>query len=284
MTIAYLNGAFMPLEEARISPMDRGFLFGDGIYEVIPWYDGRPVGFQRHMQRFGDGLAAIGLENPMPTEAWHSLFTELTGKNKGDYQGVYLQVTRGTAPVRNHRFPTDCQPTVFAYTFAVNAPSNGDPKRATCYKVATATDRRWKRCDIKSVALLGNVLHMMEGVDAGADETILFNEDGELTEAAACNVFIVQNKTVATPPLDIEKLPGVTRNMLIDILRNEGWNVEERTVTRTEVMAADEVWLTSSTKEVAPVIAIDGQSVNDGKPGEVWTAAQSLFAHHRFNA
>lgn len=284
MTIAYLNGMFLPLEQARISPMDRGFLFGDGIYEVIPWYNGRPVGFQRHMQRLEQGLAAISLENPLTIEAWRTLFNELTEKNDGEYQGVYLQVTRGAAAVRNHRFPTDCEPTIFAYTFTVNAPSDGDPDHATCYQVATATDRRWKRCDIKSVALLGNVLHMMEGVDAGADEIILFNEQEELTEAAACNVFIVHNGTVVTPSLDIEKLPGITRNMLVDILRAEGWNVEERAVTRAEVMAADELWLTSSTKEIAPVIAIDGYSVNDGKPGPVWTAAQSLFARHRFSA
>ena len=165
MTIAYLNGEFVPLEEARISPMDRGFLFGDGIYEVIPSYNGQLVGFKRHMQRLDQGLAAIQLENPLTADTWHTLFCKLTAQNAGDYQGVYLQVTRGTSPVRNHRFPVDCQPTVFAYTFTVNAPCNGDPDKATCYQVATATDRRWKRCDIKSVALLGNVLHMMEGVD-----------------------------------------------------------------------------------------------------------------------
>ncbi|MDA7584843.1 aminotransferase class IV [Luminiphilus sp.] len=284
MTIAYLNGEFVPLEEARISPMDRGFLFGDGIYEVIPSYNGQLVGFKRHMQRLDQGLAAIQLENPLTADKWHTLFSKLTAQNAGDYQGVYLQVTRGTSPVRNHRFPVDCQPTVFAYTFTVNAPCDGDPDKATCYQVATATDRRWKRCDIKSVALLGNVLHMMEGVDSGADEIILFNEQEELTEAAACNVFIVQNKTVITPPLDIEKLPGVTRNMLVDILRGDGWSVEERAVSRTEVMAADEVWLTSSTKEIAPVIAIDGHSVSGGKAGAVWAAAQSLFAHHRYSA
>ena len=145
--------------------MDRGFLFGDGIYEVIPCYEGQLVGFQRHMQRFDQGLAAIHLENPMSDVEWQSLFHELTSQNQGEYQGVYLQVTRGASAVRNHRFPVDCQPTVFAYTFNANAPCNGDPATATCYRVATAQDRRWKRCDIKSVALLGNVLHMMEGVD-----------------------------------------------------------------------------------------------------------------------
>jgi len=284
MTIAYLNGKFVPLENARISPMDRGFLFGDGIYEVIPCYEGQLVGFQRHMQRFDQGLAAIHLENPMSDVEWQSLFHELTSQNQGEYQGVYLQVTRGASAVRNHRFPVDCQPTVFAYTFNVNAPCNGDPATATCYRVATAQDRRWKRCDIKSVALLGNVLHMMEGVDAGADEIILFNEQEELTEAAACNVFIVQDESVITPPLDVEKLPGVTRNMLIDILRGQDWRVEERAITRREVTNADEVWLTSSTKEIAPVIDIDGQSVANGKPGPVWAEAQSLFARHRFSA
>jgi len=284
MTTAYLNGSFVPLEEARISPMDRGFLFGDGIYEVIPSYDGHMVGFDRHMQRLNQGLAAIKLANPLSTDAWKALLTEVASRNSGDYLGLYLQVTRGAPPVRNHRFPENCPPTVFAYAFEVHEPNDGDPSRATCYRVATTTDRRWRRCDIKSVALLGNVLHMMEGVDTGADEILLFNDKNELTEAAACNVFIVQGDSILTPPLDQEKLPGVTRNMLVDILRDEALPVAEMPLTRDAVITADEVWLTSSTKEIAPVIAVDGQMVGDGRPGPVWATTQALFAERRYSA
>lgn len=282
MTTAYLNGDFVALEDARISPMDRGFLFGDGIYEVIPSYGGRMVGFKRHMQRLNQGLQAIELDNPLSDEGWQQLLLQLMEHNDGSALGLYLQVTRGASMVRNHKFPADTPQTIFAYPFEVNAPCDGNPEQASCYRVATATDRRWRRCDIKSVALLGNVLHMMEGVSAGADEVLLFNEQDELTEAAACNAFVVVGNDIITPPLDREKLPGITRNMLVDILASEGIAVNETAVTRDMLSSADEVWLTSSTKEVAPVIAVDGRAVNGGKPGPVWSRAQTLFAQHRF--
>ncbi len=284
MTIAFLNGAFTPLADARISPMDRGFLFGDGIYEVIPSYDGSMVGFERHMKRLHDGLSAIGLANPLAQEEWYNLLRQLLAENGNGNLAVYLQVTRGVAPQRAHKFPDTVEPTVFAYTFDINAAPTGNLAGAKGLRVSTGEDLRWQRCHIKSVALLGNVLHMMEGVDRGDDEILLFNANDELTEAAACNVFIVKDGVIATPLLDNQKLPGITRNMLLDILRDHGsWAVEERVITRTEVIAADEVWLTSSTKEIAPVIAIDGQVVGDGRPGQVWSDAQSLFAQHRFD-
>ena len=163
MTTAYLNGDFVALEDARISPMDRGFLFGDGIYEVIPSYGGRMVGFTRHMQRLNQGLKAIELDNPLSEEEWQQLLLQLMEHNEGSFLGLYLQVTRGASMVRNHKFPADIPQTIFAYPFEVNAPCDGSPEQASCYRVATATDRRWRRCDIKSVALLGNV-NMMEGV------------------------------------------------------------------------------------------------------------------------
>lgn len=284
MTVALLNGAFTPLEEARISPMDRGFLFGDGIYEVIPSYDGLMVGFDRHMARLDDGLSAIGLHNPLSRQQWHESLSQLLAKNGSDSLAIYLQVTRGVARQRAHRFPDKPKPTIFAYTFAIDSAPTGDPVTAKRFSVVTGEDLRWQRCHIKSIALLGNVLHMMEGVDRGAEEILLFNAQEQLTEAAACNVFIVSGTTIATPTLDNQKLPGITRNMLIDILRDHGqWVVEERVITRDEVLSADEVWLTSSTKEIAPVVAIDGQSVGNGQPGKLWSAAQSLFAQHRFH-
>lgn len=284
MTIALLNGKLLPLEEARISPMDRGFLFGDGIYEVIPSYGGRMVGFDRHMDRLDKGLSAIGIANPKSREQWEESLNELLSRNGNGDLGLYLQVTRGAAEVRAHRFPDGVTPTLFAYPFPIQAPGDGDPASVKCFEVVTGNDLRWRRCHIKSTALLGNVLHMMEGVSEGADEILLFNEHDELTEASACNVFIVNQGKVMTPGLDREKLPGITRNMLLAMMRDDNnWSVEERPISRDEVRAADEVWLTSSTKEVAPVIRIDGRPVGTGIPGPLWSAAQALFSRQRFN-
>ncbi len=284
MTIALLNGAFMPLDEARISPMDRGFLFGDGIYEVIPSYQGRMVGLDRHMARLNEGLNALTIPNPMNNHEWLSVLTDLLSENGNGNLGVYLQVTRGVQAKRAHRFPEQVVPTVFAYAFDIAAANSGNPETAATFSVSTGRDLRWKRCNIKSVALLGNVLHMQEGIDGGADEILLFNEREELTEAAACNVFIVSDGRVATPQLDHQKLPGITRNMLVDMMRDSGdWQLEERAVTLDETLNADEIWLTSSTKEVAPVVKLNGRAVGSGQPGPVWARAQALFASHRFD-
>ena len=185
---------------------------------------------------------------------------------------------------RNHRFPESTTPTCFAYTFGIDAPSTGDPTEAHLWHVISGDDLRWQRRHIKSVALLGNVLLMMEGVKQGAEEILLFNEADELTEAAACNVFIVKGNKVMTPSLDREKLPGITRQLLLAMMRDEGdWDVHECTVTRAEVLDADEIWLTSSSKEVEPVVMLDGKQVGTGEPGSVWRRAQTLFHRRRFD-
>jgi D-alanine transaminase len=284
MTIAFLNGEYLPLTEARISPMDRGFLFGDGIYEVIPAYQGHFVGFSDHMRRMRDGLAALQINDPYPEAEWRDLCQQLLARNDGDDFGLYLQVSRGAAAQRQHRYPEEITPTVFAYVFPIAQPGAGDPTAVKCWSVASVADRRWQRCQIKSVALLGNVMHLMEGVAVDAEEVLLFNESDELTEAAACNVFIVQGDHVLTPALDHQKLPGVTRRLLLDMMHQAGgWTVSETVVTRAMVDTADEIWLTSSTKEVAPVTQRDGHPVGDGLPGPVWSRAQQLFAQHRFD-
>ena len=279
----FLNGEFVSLEAARISPLDRGFLFGDGIYEVIPCYNGRMVGFERHMARLQQGLDTLKLPNPLPKENWHDALLQLSEEARDTHLGLYLQITRGSHPIRAHRYPEADAPTLFAYAFPVTAPSDGDAATVKSYRVVTGTDQRWQRCHIKSVALLGNVMHMNEATEQGADEILLYNERDELTEAAACNVFVVTAGTISTPNLDHQKLPGVTRAMLLDMLRDSGHQaVEERPISRDEVLAADEVWLTSATKEVAPVTAIDGQKVGDGRPGPAWESAQKLFASQRY--
>ena len=284
MNTVYLNGVYLPMDEARISPMDRGFLFGDGIYEVIPSYDGRLVGFTPHMARMQDGLDAIEIEMRVDHEEWREIANHLISRNGGGNLGIYIHVSRGADTQRNHAYTQGIKPTVYAFAFEIPPAPVPDKAAASCYTVATTEDLRWKRCNIKSTALLGNVMHYQHGHSLGHKETILYNQDGELTEAAACNVFVVRHGIVATPLLDRQKLPGITRLMLLEILRRDGSiPVEERVVTMSELEQADEVWLTSSSKEIAPVIEIDGRPVGDGKVGDVWLAAQTLYSAHKFD-
>jgi D-alanine transaminase len=284
MNIAYLNGKYLPIAEAKISPLDRGFLFGDGVYEVVPSYDGKLVGFLPHLQRMNEGLEAISIATGWSEQQWLDLCLKLIQKNGAGDLGIYLQISRGTYETRSHRFPDKVNPTIFAFCFEIPPAPVADKSLAKTYTVSTARDIRWDRRDIKSTSLLGNVLHYQQGVDQGNQETLLFNERNELTEASSCNAFIVKDGTVITPPLDHEKLPGITRQILIDVLRNDGKiPVEERTVSMTEVSEADEVWITSSSREIAPVIAIDSKPVGDGQVGDIWLAAQTLFCANRFN-
>ncbi|MFT4824766.1 MAG: D-alanine transaminase [Halioglobus sp.] len=284
MSIVYLNGSYMPMSEAKISPMDRGFLFGDGIYEVIPSYDGKLVGFGPHLDRMQDGLDAIELKLHIDQQQWRDICATLVKENGGGNLGLYFHVSRGADTKRNHAYPTDIKPTMYAFAFEIPPPPQPDKSKATVYRVSTTEDLRWKRCNIKSTALLGNVMHYQHGHAQGNNETILYNPDKELTEAAACNVYVVNNGEVITPNLDYQKLPGITRLMLLDILRKDGSiPVQERVVTLDELLGADEVWISSSSKEIAPVIAIDGKPVGDGKVGDVWLAAQTLFTQHKFD-
>jgi len=284
MSIVYLNGDYMPMEEARISPMDRGFLFGDGIYEVIPSYDGKLVGFGPHLDRMQDGLDAIEIKLNIDRQAWREISSELISRNGGGNLGIYFHVSRGADSRRNHAYPENITPTVYAFAFEIPPAPVPDKEAASCYTVSTTEDLRWKRCNIKSTALLGNVMHYQHGHSRGHSETILYNEDRELTEAAACNVFVIKDGVVATPDLDHQKLPGITRLMLLEILRRDGSiPIEERIVMLDELDGADEVWITSSSKEIAPVIEIDGKPVGDGKVGDVWLAAQRLYTEHKFD-
>ncbi|KAA1194267.1 D-amino acid aminotransferase [Pseudohalioglobus sediminis] len=284
MSTVYLNGEYMPMEAARISPMDRGFLFGDGIYEVVPSYDGQLVGFAPHMARMQDGLDAIEIKLQVDRDAWREVARELIARNGGGNLGIYYHVSRGADTRRHHAYPEGITPTMYAFAFEIPPAPQPDKAAATPYTVSTAEDLRWKRCNIKSTALLGNVMHYQHGHSRGHSETILYNQQGEITEAAACNVFVVRHGIVATPLLDHQKLPGITRLMLLEILRRDGSiPVQERVVTRDELHSADEVWITSSSKEIAPVIEIDGKPVGDGSIGDVWLAAQTLYSRHKFD-
>ncbi len=288
MSTVYLNGQFLPASEARISPMDRGFLFGDGIYEVIPTYHGRYVGFAPHIARMHEGLAALNIQHGMTEQRWRELCDQLLELNRpelGENLGVYIQVSRGADTKRNHAFPTGISPTIFAYAFAIAAEPVPDKSKVSTYSVVTANDLRWQRCHIKSTSLLGNVLHYQYGVEQGAQETLLFDRDGNLTEGAAVNVFVIKNGEIATPPLSNKLLPGVTRLLLLEILRQHSdLNVVEREISYDEVLAAEEIWLTSSSKEIAPVLSVNGRPVGNGAVGDIWLAAQRLFSQYKYQS
>jgi D-alanine transaminase len=284
MSIVYLNGEYLPMAEARISPMDRGFLFGDGIYEVIPSYRGRMVGFGPHIDRMTDGLAALDIDLEWSQDQWRAICEQLIARNDDDNVGIYLHVSRGADSKRFHAYPENVAPTVFGFTFEVPPSPVADKATTKTYTVSTTRDLRWKRCNIKSTALLGNVMHFNQGYQGGNNETILYNEAGELTEASACNVYIVKDGVIATPETDHQILPGITRMLLIEILRADGsLPIEERAVTVDELHNADEVWISSSTKEIAPVVMVDGQVVGDGEVGDIWVQAQTLFSEFKYD-
>jgi D-alanine transaminase len=284
MSTVFLNGEYLPMSEARISPMDRGFLFGDGIYEVVPSYGGKLVGFGPHMDRMQEGLDALQIQHRVDHAWWREIAGQLSARNGGGNLGLYFHVSRGADDRRNHAYPDNVPPTLYAFAFEIPPPPAADKAAATCYRVSTEEDLRWRRCNIKSTALLGNVMHYQFGHSKGHNETLLYNQAGELTEAAACNVFVVKNGVVATPPLDHQKLPGITRLLLLDMLRRHSdIPAQERVVLRSELADADEVWITSSSKEIAPVVEIDGRPVGDGEVGDIWLAAQTLFAAHRYD-
>ena len=285
MSIAYLNGEYLPLAEARISPLDRGFLFGDGIYEVIPYYNGQSVGLMPHIERMINGLAAIEIKSTLTADDWKTLLDDLIARNSevGENLGVYVHVSRGADVKRLHAYPDNVEPTIFAFAFKIKDPEPADRTQAHQYSMITTEDLRWQRCHIKSTALLGNVIHYQEGHAAGADEAMLFNAKGELTEGSSTNVFIVKDGVVATPVQDNQILPGITRRIVLDSLKADGSiKVGERIITMDEVRAADEVWITSSSKEIAPVTKLDGKPVGNGEVGEVWEAAFKIYTAAKF--
>ena len=284
MSIAYLNGSYLPIEEAKISPLDRGFLFGDGIYEVVPSYNGKMVGFGPHITRMQDGLNAVEINLGWDENQWRELCDTICQKNGNGNLGIYLHVTRGADNKRHHAYPEGIEPTVFAFTFEIPEPPPADRNTIKPYTCSTAPDLRWDRCNIKSISLLGNVMHFQQGHEKGDGEILLYNTNNELTECGACNAYVVKDGVVATPLLDNQILPGITRQIALKVLRDDGTiPVEERVITMDEVWNADEVWISSSSKELMPVVKLDGKSVADGNVGPVWEAAAKLYKAGKFN-
>ncbi|MCX8115433.1 MAG: D-amino acid aminotransferase [Burkholderiaceae bacterium] len=274
----YLNGEWQPLASAKVSVLDRGFIFGDGVYEVIPVDTVEPglrapFRAREHFARLERSLAAVRIDNPLTMDGWLGLLAALIERHAWPRQTVYLQVTRGVAK-RDHAFPTGVRPTVFA----VSSPWPPIPAENLERGVACVThaDERWLHCDVKSISLLGNVLMKQHAVDHGAFETVLFR-DGLLTEASSANVFAVRRGTIVVPSKSNLILPGITYDAVLDIARAHGVEVEVRPVAESEVRTADELWLSSSGREVLPVTRLDGEPIGDGAPGPLFRRMHAWF-------
>ena len=274
LPICHLNGEFLPLAEARISPLDRSFLFGDGVYEVVPVFEGRPFRFTEHFDRLARSLAAVRMRDPHDRDGWRALVRELMARNGGGRMYVYVQVSRGAEDGRNHAPLPDIPPTVFAFCAPLPPPSA--ELLAQGLSCVTAADTRWARCDIKSTALLANVLLRQLSVDAGGHETILLR-DGRLMEASASTVHIVKGGTLVTPPDSTRILPGTTRTAVEELADRIGLPREVREVSEAELRAADEVWLASATRNVSAVTRLDGAPVGAGVPGPAWQRMWQAF-------
>jgi D-alanine transaminase len=279
---AYLNGEFLPLSEARISPLDRGFLFGDGAYEVIPVYSRHPFRVDEHLRRLQASLDGIRLPNPYGVDEWRAIILRLVADADFADQTVYIQITRGADSKRDQPFPKDVPPTVFLFTAPLVAPS--PTQRESGVAAITAQDIRWGRCDLKTVALLANVLTRQLAVDAGCTETIMLR-DGFLTEGSASNIFCVKDGVILAPPKDHRMLPGITYDIVLELAAKHGAPHAVRPISETELLLADEVWMTSSTKEVLGITTLDGRSVGRadylGKPGPVTRRMHAWYSEFR---
>ncbi len=268
----YLNGRFVPVDEAKVSVLDRGFLFGDGIYEVIPVYGGQPLRLDEHLRRLDQSLAAIKMKSPLGDKEWSAIFDRLISGTAD--QQIYLQVTRGAANKRDHSIPAEITPTVFVMcTPIAPIPLDG-------IKAITVSDIRWDRCNIKAITLLANILLRQEAVDQGAAEAILVR-DGQVLEGAASNIMIVSGGKIITPPKGDTILPGITRDLVLDLAKNLGIPTEERHFDIAELKNADEIWVTSSTREILSVIELDGKFISGGIPGKTWKTLQSAYQDYK---
>jgi len=271
--MVFLNGKFLPAGDAKVSVLDRGFIFGDGVYELVPVYSRVPFRLGEHLARLERSLAAVAIRNPYSREQWREIIFRLIDQQPFDDQGVYFQVTRGVAK-RDHAFPKNVEPTVFMMSNALVNPPAEQVERGGA--ALSAQDNRWLRCDIKSISLVGNVLLRQLSAEAGAAETILFR-DGKLTEASASNVFIVRRGVIQSPPKSSLILAGITYDVVAELAAANGLPVEFREITEQEVRTADEVWVTSSSREVFAIVSLDGAKIGDGRPGPVFRRMHQLY-------
>ena len=283
MPTVYLNGTFLPIEQACIPVTDRGFLFGDGIYEVIPAYGGRLFRLSQHLQRLQNSLDGIRLDNPHSNNEWKSILDTLLECNQGlagtnNDQSVYLQITRGSAAKRDHCFPDVVRPTVFASSSPI---VDADPA-TTAQGVAAITldDIRWHYCDIKAVTLLANVLLRQQAVDQNAAEAILIR-NGLVIEGSSSNVFVIEDGNILTPVKGPQMLPGITRDLVLELAGQHRLPYQETDISEDRLRSADEIWITSSTREIIPVTALDGKAVGQGSVGPVWKTMIGFYLSYK---
>ena len=273
----YLNGEFMPIEQARIPVLDRGFIFGDGVYELIPVYSRRPFRLAEHLRRLQESLNSIKLVNPHDDPTWMRLIGRLVQLNEPEDQSVYMHITRGPAK-RDHAFPTAVTPTAFLMSNPLTTPAGQQVSEGVC--AITALDNRWLRCDIKAIALLPNVLLRQQAVEAGCVEAVLLRE-GFVTEGAASNIFVVSNGVMLAPPKTHMMLPGITYDVVLELARANGIRNEVREIPQTELRTAQEIWITSSTKEVLAITRLDDAPVGNGKPGPMFARMYALYQEYK---
>ena len=270
----YLNGEYLPLADAKISVLDRGFLFGDGVYEVIPAYQGCLFRLEDHIDRLNNSLREIRLDLPKSVADWRAIFQPLLDSSKDEY--IYLQITRGYAPKRDHGFPEQLLPTVFAMCSEIK-PFAG---RTAGIKAVTLQDTRWQNCHVKAIALLAHVLLRQESLDQDCAEAILF-KNGYVSEGAASNVFAVIDGELITPPNSHEILPGITRDVILELAEVNQLPCREDIIAVEALQNASEIWVSSSIREIVPVIELDGQPVGNGQPGPVFHKMNQLFQAYK---
>ncbi|MCP1727383.1 D-alanine transaminase [Natronospira proteinivora] len=273
--IAWFNGRFQPLEEIRLSPLDRGFLFADGVYEVIPVYQGHPFQLEAHLDRLDYSLDGIRLPNPMSRQDWREMVETLIQGNGGGDMTIYFQVTRGADHQRDHGFPGD---DVEATRFAMASPLPVLPERIRREgaRACLVADTRWARCDIKSIALLPNVLAKQQAREQGADEA-LFHRDGELVEGSSTTLFLVVDGVILTPPKSHAILPGITRDVIIELAKEAGLSVRQEAIPLSRLSQASEAWISSSSREMVPLTRVGEQPIGQGDPGPVWKRLQDAL-------
>ena len=270
----YLNGDYLPLTEAKVSVLDRGFLFGDGVYEVIPSYSGHLFRMQDHLDRLQISLGRIRLEFYYDLTSWLEILTPLLDNSKDQY--IYLQITRGVAPTRDHAFPETPAPTVFAMCSDIKPFAGVE----TGVKALTIEDSRWEMCNVKATTLLANILLRQQAIEQGCAEAILHRK-GYVTEGAASNLFAVIDDVLITPEKTTEILPGITRQVILELAENNGFQSSEEVISVEALHTASEIWITSSTREIVPVIALDSEQVGDGVPGPVFKKMNQLFQQYK---
>ncbi len=265
--IAYVNGEYLPSEKARVSPLDRGFVFGDGVYEVIPVHNGKLFYLDAHIRRLNQSLQGIRMEPPLALEEWRKILEKLVQENGYGDQWLYLQVTRGVEAVRNHQIHVNITPTIFAISYPKTLRSKEECAKG--YKVTTVTDIRWKYCHIKTISRLAYILMYQEAVEGGYDEAIIIN-NGQALECTSCNIFIVRHGVLITPPKSTLLLSGITRDRILQLAEKHKIPYRETKISERDLLKADEIWITSSIRGVLPVVQLDTTPVNQGNAGPLW--------------